>query len=236
MDNSKASFLLNGVQVHWVTSWTPRCIKLQVGAMTLPTSLILGPAATWGPGSWSTQGRWQGREAKQHQARTLTPSTHVLPVHSTGHGESQSPAQSQGDSKVSTYLEAQQSHSTKRLQGNYRERVTSLHDNQIYPHTILRSAQFIWARPPADSLSFPTTGRWKQAKRTWAAGQTRSLAGRWVGCRRDPFIGRQVSGTRERSIHWLAGECDVGEIHPLASRWPFSYFFSLSGIALMIEP
>lgn len=75
--------------------------------------------------------------------------------------ESQSPAQSQQGCKVSTHLEAQQSHRAKGLQGHCRERVSILHNNQIY-HT--RSAVRIHPYlPPANSLSFATTGRWEQA-------------------------------------------------------------------------
>lgn len=39
-------------------------LKLQVGARTFHTSLILGPAATWERGICSSHGRRQGREAK----------------------------------------------------------------------------------------------------------------------------------------------------------------------------
>lgn len=56
-------------------------------------------------------------------------------------------------------------------------------NNHFCPHTIIRSAQFTGACPPADSLSFSTTGTWKYAKRTWDTGITHSLADR---CHSDP--------------------------------------------------
>lgn len=56
-------------------------------------------------------------------------------------------------------------------------------NNQFCPHTIIRSAQFTGACPPADSLSFPPQVHGNNAKRMWDTGIIHSLADR---CHSDP--------------------------------------------------
>ena len=83
VDNNKSSFLLAGIQVHWIT-------EHKAAAWVQNVLHISHSESTWGSETWFAQ----GREAKQHHARIQKPSTHVLPIDSTVHRDSQSLAQS----------------------------------------------------------------------------------------------------------------------------------------------
>lgn len=142
-----------------------------------PISLIVGPAATWVMVHLRQAAGQRDQETSHKDMEALYPH-----ASSISHRTKSSP-KSRGQKSVHLpggLAESLSQGAARAVTGREHPVCTN---NQFCPHIIIRSAQFTWACPPADSLSFSTTGAWKYTKRTWDAGIIHSLADR---CHSDP--------------------------------------------------